>query len=319
LEVRFSGVIPAYNHERFIYSAISSLAEQVDELVVVDDNSSDKTWMEIERAKLDFPNVRSFRNTQKLGVSGCVNRAVEMTNGEILIFLGSDDEALPGRVQRQAQIVIDPRVSIAASMPEVIGETGLTLTRSHAPEFVLRRPHLSVASQLVFEGNFVCSPSIAMRKSVWNKLSGYRLGLPNLHDLDFVLRATSHGEAIISPEPVIRYRKHANNLSSGARFRDQSELSFMAAESDFIFFSYFNSLNREKLIQVLSVGWLNRRMLSRMSREEILDVAFMACPFVRDSPTPTRKMFESLSEIKEDENLSSRIFGELVNSSTLYF
>jgi len=296
LEVQFSGVIPAYNHERFIYSAIASLAEQVDEVVVVDDNSSDKTWMEIERAKLEFPNVRSLRNSQNLGVSDCVNRAVESSKGRLLFFLGSDDEALQGRVQRQTQVLSNPSVSISASIPKVINDQVLSLTAQEAQEFRLPKKTNSVAAELFLDGNFICAPSIAMGRDTWEKLGGYRRGLPNLHDYDFVLRSTSLGTVNVLSDPVVSYRKHALNLSSSWEVQNLRQESFIGAEKDFILFDFVQSLSREALIDILSLGPLSHKLLKNMNLSDLVHIAVQSSPSITNEPTPTRTYFELLTK-----------------------
>jgi glycosyltransferase involved in cell wall biosynthesis len=294
LEVQFSGIIPAYNHERFIYSAIASLAEQVDEVVVVDDNSSDKTWMEIERAKQDFPNVRSFLNTQNLGVSGCVNRAVQVSKGNLLFFLGSDDEAIQGRVKKQAELLENPGILVSTSIPEIIGERGLSLTSREAPEFRLPKNPKRLPSELFFEGNFICAPSIAMKRANWDQLQGYRRGLPNLHDYDFLLRSTSIGSIHISPEPFVRYRKHSLNLSTRELEENTDDRSMLSAEKDFILASFIDSSSRKNLVEILSLGNLTGSLLSQLDRQKLVQVAIASNPFVRNSPPSTRSLFEQL-------------------------
>lgn len=277
--------------------------------MVVDDNSSDKTWMEIERAKLDFPNVRSFLNTHNLGVSGCVNRAVQISKGNFLFFLGSDDEAIQGRVERQLRLLKTPGVFISASLPEIIGEQGLCLTLREAPEFRLPKDPERVSSELFFEGNFICAPSIAMMRETWDRLQGYRPGLPNLHDYDFLMRSSALGNIHISPEPLVRYRKHSLNLSSREFGENNSIRSVLAAEKDFILSSFIHSTSRENLIEILSLGRGSSSVLKEFDLQKLVQVAIAANPFVMNNHPSTRSLFQKLVEcrpLKGGEDLEIR-------------
>ena len=155
MQSRTAGIIAAHNHESFVYSALSSLAIQADEVIVVDDASKDNTWAEIARACSDYSNIRSFRNTAQLGVSESVNKAVAQSDAELLFFSGSDDESIPGRVRRQVPILENRDISLIGSLPVVINALGLTMSLSEAPEFQLPGKNSENLAKLFFDGNFI--------------------------------------------------------------------------------------------------------------------------------------------------------------------
>ena len=79
----------AYNHERFIRESLGSVLEQTwpaDEIIVIDDSSSDGTVSEIEKFLSEHPGapVRFVRNERNLGVSGCFAKAIAMAGGDII-------------------------------------------------------------------------------------------------------------------------------------------------------------------------------------------------------------------------------------------
>jgi glycosyltransferase involved in cell wall biosynthesis len=63
------GVVPAYNEEATVASVLDQLAPIVDELVVVDDGSTDGTWSAIESWLPDHPHARALRFSHNRGMS----------------------------------------------------------------------------------------------------------------------------------------------------------------------------------------------------------------------------------------------------------
>lgn len=95
--MKVSALIPTYNRRAYVFRAIDSVLAQtvpVDEIIVVDDGSTDGT-AEAIRTRYGT-RIRVFRQ-ENMGVSGARKRAVEEARGEWAAFLDSDDEWLPGR------------------------------------------------------------------------------------------------------------------------------------------------------------------------------------------------------------------------------
>ncbi len=90
-------IICTYNRDKYIYECLSRLAANTEyeswELVVVNNNSTDKTAEECARFANDFPDVhyRYFVETQQ-GLSYARNRGITEAKGDWLIFL--DDDAM---------------------------------------------------------------------------------------------------------------------------------------------------------------------------------------------------------------------------------
>src|SRR3954454_11720136 len=94
---RISVVMPAYQAERTVGAAVSSVLSQTYgdlELVVVDDGSTDATGANAEA----HPGVRVVRQ-ENAGVAEARNRGIAEARGELVTFCDADDILLPRHVE----------------------------------------------------------------------------------------------------------------------------------------------------------------------------------------------------------------------------
>lgn len=233
---RSSGIVASFNQSAYIEESVLSLAPQVDELVVVDDCSEDDS---VERVQsLGLSNVRILSMTQRSGVSRACNLAIESTDAEIIVFQGGDDRSLPGRVERHIADLGDREVMVSASMPSIIDSRGLALTGTVAEEFATPPPSDDPLRRMVFDGNFICAPTTAMRRADYLNLGGYPVGIDLLQDHALWLRALSVGRLAISTQSFAEYRKHGTNTSRSYVGVDSPRKRRHAAELEYLITSF---------------------------------------------------------------------------------
>lgn len=90
-----------HDDEQHIHYAVESVLRQtVDdlELIVIDDASSDETPAVLSR--FSDPRLRCFRNDERLGLAGSLNRGLEIAQGRYIARLDSDDVAFPEWLER---------------------------------------------------------------------------------------------------------------------------------------------------------------------------------------------------------------------------
>ena len=93
-----SVIICTYNRDKYIYNVLKSITEcdfpnNLYEIVVVNNNSTDSTELECNRFKADYPNI-NFRYFIELeqGLSNARNRGIMESRYEILVYV--DDDAV---------------------------------------------------------------------------------------------------------------------------------------------------------------------------------------------------------------------------------
>jgi len=87
-------IIPTYNEADNIKPLInqisSSLKGKKFEIIVVDDNSPDKTWQIVKKLQKKQKNIRLLRRINKKGLTSAFNDGIKSTKGSIIGWLDAD-------------------------------------------------------------------------------------------------------------------------------------------------------------------------------------------------------------------------------------
>jgi len=92
--VKLTAVLPNYNHADYLPHALDALLSQTrpaDELIVIDDASTDNSVTIIEDYVRRYPHIRFVRNADNLGIARNMNRGLEMATGDVVYFAAADD------------------------------------------------------------------------------------------------------------------------------------------------------------------------------------------------------------------------------------
>jgi glycosyltransferase involved in cell wall biosynthesis len=92
-------ILPNYNHGKYLPTAMQALLDKTrppDEIVVIDDGSTDNSWEIIQDFASRSSSIRPFRNEKNMGPLYTVNRALGLTQADYIYSGASDDCVLPG-------------------------------------------------------------------------------------------------------------------------------------------------------------------------------------------------------------------------------
>jgi dolichol-phosphate mannosyltransferase len=105
--LKLSMVLPTYNESKNIREMVSRLTRILDgafagayELIVVDDNSPDRTWELAQSLTNEYPQLRVMRRQRERGLSTAVIRGWQVARGELLGVIDAD-------LQHPPEIVLD--------------------------------------------------------------------------------------------------------------------------------------------------------------------------------------------------------------------
>ena len=214
-KMHISAVITAYNSEVFVAEALSSVLEQtypVNEIVVVDDGSTDRTRGVIE--SFASRGVR-YVYQENRGPGAARNTGIQATSGEIIAFLDADDIWLKDKTKQQhAYLSEHPEVALVSGFAwwwDTIQDRRFISGKIPKSISALRR------DLLVY--NWIGNPSrVMLRRSVLGDVGVFNESIRWGQDWDLWIRIVNYCDATILPEPVIEYRWHEQNLSHTSRW-----------------------------------------------------------------------------------------------------
>ncbi len=93
---KVSCIIPAYNESERISEVLDVVSGHplINEVIVVDDCSTDKTVQKVSEFQRNFPNIILYRNEKNMGKSCAVYNGIKQSTGDILFFIDADLKGL---------------------------------------------------------------------------------------------------------------------------------------------------------------------------------------------------------------------------------
>jgi glycosyltransferase involved in cell wall biosynthesis len=104
---RLSVVMPNFNHGRYLPTSVGALlaqSVQPDEIIVVDDASTDDSLEILDALARQHPHLKVVRNERNLGVVPTLNRGFQISKGDVIFFPGADDEVRPGFIEASMKL-----------------------------------------------------------------------------------------------------------------------------------------------------------------------------------------------------------------------
>lgn len=205
-----SVAMATYNGQRFLQLQLSSILASLhpyDELVVVDDGSSDGTW-EALSAIVDS-RVRVLRNDANRGVVKTFERAFRETRHPIVFLADQDDIWEPGKRDAfVAAFAVDPACQAVISDARIIDGQGKVI----ADSFMATRGGFSGSVLGTLLRNRYLGCAMAVRRSVLDAALPIPACAP-MHDMWLGSIAALLGRVAYLPQPLLRYRRHDSNVS----------------------------------------------------------------------------------------------------------
>lgn len=100
-------IIVNYNAREWIVACVSSALSQVDEVIVVDNASTDDSLAKLESVFLGDRRLKIVRNRENLGFAAGCNIGVAHSVGSCLLFLNPDSTLMPGSVNHLLRVLDD--------------------------------------------------------------------------------------------------------------------------------------------------------------------------------------------------------------------
>ena len=196
-----SVLMTAYNREKYIAEAIESVLTQTFtdfELIIVDDGSKDTT-VEIARRYTEDPRVRVHVNEKNLGDYLNRNRAASLAEGQYLKYLDSDDVLYPHGLE----VMVDAMRKFPSAV--------LALQRlriEYPPHPVLLSSEQAFREQFLGDGLFGVGPSATIiLASAFRSVGGFS-AKRFVGDFELWLKLASRYPVLKLNEDLVFWRSH---------------------------------------------------------------------------------------------------------------
>jgi glycosyltransferase involved in cell wall biosynthesis len=244
-----SVILTSFNHARYLPESIESVLGQSYEdfeLIIWDDASTDKSW-EIIQSYRDC-RIRAFRNySQRFSTYG-VNKAIlELSRGSYIAIHHSDDIWMPTKLEKQIA-VLDNHLECAAAFTwtQIIDEDGRCISNDWFNHQSLSRWELLY--NLFIGNNYLCHPSVLIRKNCYERVGVYRLDLRQATDAEMWTRVLICSDVNIIPERLTHHRLN----SDGSNTSSQTLANRIRAENEWniLRLNYFKMANADQVLNI---------------------------------------------------------------------
>jgi glycosyltransferase involved in cell wall biosynthesis len=196
LSSTISAIIPLHNGQRFIGHALASVASQTspaDEVIIVDDGSTDDGLAVVEQFSRTFPLkvIRKLRG----GPSSARNLGIAQSTGSLVALLDQDDIWYPNHLRELTREFADGQsgsLGWTYSNLDEIDETGRLISRSVLDKAESCHPKLDLGECLRHDMFVLPSASLISRQAI-DAVGGFDERLFGYEDDDLFMRLFSAG------------------------------------------------------------------------------------------------------------------------------
>lgn len=234
--MKASILIPAFNAAGFITNTLNSCLQQghenIREIIVIDDDSTDETMDEIRgfaKAQLDFPVI--IERSPRKGACAARNHALHLASGEAVQWLDADDLLGKGKLAKQLELLKkNPDCLIASKWrrfagdlsrmwPEETGTWASVPLKSSPMEWLL-------AERMMIPAGWLGTREFFKHIGPWDE------NLLINQDGEYFTRAVAASEGVVF-EPKSRVYYRSSLEQSVSHFRPEKAPSLFSAAQSF--------------------------------------------------------------------------------------
>ncbi len=178
-----SFVIPAYNCASTVVESVDSIMqgnfESGDEVIIVNDHSTDKTRSVLSKLQKKYPVIRIIENEKNIGCSASRNVGIRTAKNPFIFNLDADNILVPGSVAKLKAFLIAEHADVAA-----FSDTRFFLKKPTNPthSWIFPRKQMTLADFLAGYVNPGLGGNFIYTRASWERIGGYWEYGKGLHD-----------------------------------------------------------------------------------------------------------------------------------------
>jgi glycosyltransferase involved in cell wall biosynthesis len=289
----FSLVLLTYNQEKFVAEAVkAALSQQCSpiEILITDDCSNDTTF-DIIREIAEIYNgphkVILNRNDKNLGLLQHIDKAHELSSGEVIIIAAGDDISNPNRCQKIIDCFKSESPLLVFSHANVIQKNGQIADPEYQNATLYKSTDIIKAAR---SGGLYLGATGAWHRDLYEKYGPIEEGA--YEDLVLGFRAAIEGKFCVLNEPLVTYRLGFGITSNTPTY----ETTEIFARTQLQKFKVMKAVLTQRRRDALTFGYLPKSTLLKAINRELLRsdigikyyagnsgelwVAFLNCPIL---------------------------------------
>ena len=175
-------VIATYNAEEYLQTCLNSIIPQLNsdvELVIIDGESKDSTIQVIEN---NHKHIKYWISEPDKGIYDAWNKGIKASNNEWIMFIGADDELLPGAINKYLTLLQSNDLS---SYDYISAQNEYV----HEDEKLIKLLGNGADWKLMKKGNSAAHvASLHSKKNLFEKVGYYNLDFKICADYEILLR-----------------------------------------------------------------------------------------------------------------------------------
>ena len=198
-------VLPTFNGEKYIASAINSvLAQSYEnwELIIVNDCSTDDTAKIILEFVERDNRIKIFNNENNLRLPKSLNFGFSKTKGQYLTWVSDDNVLEPFFISKMVAEIKNKKCDFVYS----------NYYQINSEDEVIRKIHV-LDKEYILDSNVV-GASFMYTREVYNKVGEYDEQLFLMEDYDYWIRVCMHFDICKINDFLYKYRVHSLSLTS---------------------------------------------------------------------------------------------------------
>lgn len=231
-----TAIIPTYNRSEFIQDALLSVTSQthrVNEIIVVDDGSTDETENIVHNFRRSCPIDIRYLYQENRGPATARNHGIQLAESKYIAFLDSDDLWHKSKIEKQL-------AGFRKCKRYLISHTGEKWFR-RGKHLNQKKKHLPRCGNIFIQSLQLCAvgmSTVMVDRDLFSHYGLFDEQLQCCEDYDFWLRVSSHQPILLIDEPL--------TVKHGGR-EDQVSSIYSVGMDTFRIYALEKLLKQEKL------------------------------------------------------------------------
>lgn len=243
--VHISFIIPAFNCAKTIEETVCSIVDgnldEGDEIVIVDDGSTDATWSLLEGLQKQYPLIKLVAHSKNKGGAYARNTAVDNAKAPLIFCLDSDNVLKKGSIKKLKDYLISQNADIAAFERLFFFKT---VKSEITHEWIFKSGLVTFADSLSSEIIPISSGNYLYSRASWDIASGYPLFSRALDAWGFGVRQLGTGQKMVVLENTGYFHRYGHP-SYWVREQSSGDTSKLAVQ---LIAPFINELEEESIL-----------------------------------------------------------------------